>query len=42
VANVDAYEARFRISENFSTDQANSHVLWSGITVNVTSGVFAD
>ena len=42
VANVDAYEARFRISENFSTDQANAHVLWSGITVNVTSGVFAD
>lgn len=42
VANVDAYEARFRISENFSTDKANAHALWSGITVNVTSGVYAD
>ena len=42
VANIDAYEARFRISENFGTDQANSHCLWSGITVNVTSGVYAD
>ena len=42
VANIDAYEARFRISENFATDKANAHVMWSGITVNITSGVFAD
>jgi hypothetical protein len=42
VANVDAYEARFRVSENFATDKSNAHVVFSGITVNVTSGVYAD
>jgi hypothetical protein len=42
VANVDAYEARYRISENFATDKANAHCMWSGITVNVTSGVYSD
>ena len=42
IANVDAYEARFRVSENFATDKANAHVMYSGITVNVTSGVYAD
>ena len=42
VANVDAYEARFRVSENFASDKGNSHVRWDGITTNVTSGVFAD
>ena len=42
IANVDAYEARFRVSENFATDKANAHVMFSGITVNVTSGVYAD
>lgn len=42
IANVDAYEARFRVSENFATDKANAHVLFSGITVNITSGVYAD
>jgi len=42
IANVDAYEARFRVSENFATDKANAHVMFSGVTVNVTSGVYAD
>jgi hypothetical protein len=42
VANVDAYEARFRVSENFATDKSSSHVMYSGITVNVSSGVWAD
>jgi hypothetical protein len=42
VANVDAYEARFRVSENFATDKANAHVMFSGVTVNITSGVYAD
>jgi hypothetical protein len=42
VANVDAYEARFRVSENFSSDKGNSHVRWDGITTNVTSGIYAD
>jgi hypothetical protein len=42
VANVDAYEARFRVSENFATDKRNSHVMYEGVTVNVTSGVTAD
>ena len=42
VANVDAYEARFRVSENFASDKGNAHVRWDGITTNVTSGVWAD
>jgi len=42
VANVDAYEARFRVSEQFASDKGNSHVRWDGITVNVSSGIYAD
>ena len=42
VANIDAYEARFRVSENFATDKANAHCMWSGVSVNITSGVYAD
>ena len=42
VANVDAYEARFRVSENFASDKGNAHIRWDGITTNVTSGVWAD
>jgi len=42
VANVDAYEARFRVSENFVTDKSNAQVMYSGITVNISSGVWAD
>lgn len=42
VANVDAYEARFRVSEQFASDKGNSHVRWDGITVNVSSGVWSD
>lgn len=42
VANVDAYEARFRISEQYASDKGNSHVRWDGITVNLSSGVYAD
>lgn len=42
VANVDAYEARFRVSENFSSDRGNSHVRYDGLTANVSSGTYAD
>lgn len=42
VPNVDAYEARFRISENFCSDRGNAHVRYDGITTNVSSGVWAD
>ena len=42
VANVDAYEARFRVSEQFASDKGSSHVRWDGISVNVSSGVYAD
>ena len=42
VSNIDAYEARFRVSEQFATDKSNAHCMFSGITVNVTSGVTAD
>lgn len=42
IANVDAYEARFRISENFGSDKGNSHVRYDGLTTNVSSGVYAD
>lgn len=42
IPNVDAYEARFRVSEQFASDKGNSHVRWDGITTNVSSGVWAD
>jgi hypothetical protein len=42
VANIDAYEARFRVSENYVSDKGNSMVRWDGITTNVSSGVYAD
>lgn len=42
VSNVDAYEARYRLFENFTTDKGNSHVRFDGVTATVTSGVFAD
>jgi hypothetical protein len=42
VANKDAYEARFRVSENYATDKGNSHIRFDGITANVSSGVYSD
>ena len=38
-ANVDAFEARYRVFENFYSDRGNAHVRWDGITATVTSGV---
>lgn len=40
--NQDAYEARYRLFENFMSDKGNAHVRFDGITATVTSGVFAD
>lgn len=42
VPNVDAYEARYRVFENFFSDRGNAHVRFDGVTVTVTSGVVAD
>jgi hypothetical protein len=39
VQNVDAYEARFRVFENFLSDRGNAHVRWDGINATVTSGI---
>jgi hypothetical protein len=38
----DNYEGRYRLYENFMSDQGNSHLRFDGITATVTSGVFAD
>ena len=40
VQNVDAFEARYRLFENFATDKGNSHVRFDGITATVTSGAY--
>jgi len=42
VPNVDAYEARYRLFENFCSDKGNAHLRMDGITATVTSGVFSD
>lgn len=42
VQNVDAYEARYRVFENFFSDKGDSHVRFDGITATVTSGTYAD
>lgn len=42
VANKANYEGRFRIDENFMSDQGNTHVRFDGVTVTVTSGVVSD
>lgn len=42
VANKDAYEARFRVSENYTSDKGNAHIRYDGITANVSSGVYSD
>lgn len=39
VSNLDSYEGRFRVFENFFSDKGNSHVRFDGITATVTSGV---
>lgn len=42
VPNVDAYEARYRVYENFFSDKGDAHVRFDGITATVTTGVYAD
>jgi len=42
IGNVDAYEGRFRVFENFFSDKGNSHVRFDGITATVTTGIYAD
>lgn len=38
----DAYEARYRVKENFACDQGNALLRFDGITANVTSTIYAD
>lgn len=42
LSSQDAYEARYRVKENFCSDQGNSLLRFDGITANVVSGVYAD
>ena len=42
VANTPAYEGRYRVDENFMSDQGNTHVRFDGVTVTVTAGVYSD
>lgn len=42
VQNKDNFEARYRLFENFFSDQGNAHLRLDGVTATVTSGVFAD
>ena len=41
VSNLDSYEGRFRVFENFFSDKGNAHARYDGITATVTSGVAA-
>jgi len=41
VSNLDSYEGRFRVFENFFSDKGNAHVRFDGVTATVTSGVTA-
>lgn len=41
VSNLDSYEGRFRVFENFFSDKGNAHVRFDGITATVTAGVSA-
>lgn len=42
VKDKDNYEARYRLFENFFSDQGNAHFRMDGVTATVTSGVVAD
>lgn len=42
VPNVDAYEARYRLFENFACDKGNANVRYDGITATVTDAVYSD
>ncbi len=42
VNDKDSYEARYRVFENFYSDRGNSHFRMDGVTVTVTSQVYAD
>jgi len=41
VSNLDSYEGRFRVFENFFSDKGNAHTRFDGITATVTSGIVA-
>lgn len=41
VSNLDSYEGRFRVFENYFSDKGNSHVRFDGITATVTAGTTA-
>lgn len=42
VADQEAFEATYRVWENFYSDQGNAHFRADGITATVTAGVYAD
>ena len=42
VQNMDSYEARYRVFENYFSDKGDAHVRFDGVTATVTSGVVAD
>lgn len=39
--NVDGFEARYRLFENFGSDKGNSHVRFDGVTATVSSGTYS-
>lgn len=41
VPNVDAYEARYRLWENFSTDRGAALLRLDGVTATVSSGIYS-
>lgn len=41
VPNVDAYEARYRLWENFATDKGSALLRLDGVTATVSSGVYS-
>lgn len=42
VSNTDAYEARYRLFENYGCDRRNCHVRFDGCSATITSGVFSN
>lgn len=42
VANEEAFEATYRVYENFYSDQGNAHFRADGITATITTGTYAD
>jgi hypothetical protein len=42
VANKEAFEAVYRVWENFYSDQGNAHFRADGITATITAGTYAD